>query len=112
MQWLIILIALIAAIPTYGVSIVILIILMPMLSERTRKKMMPQIIERAINANQVLIEDNVYYEAAEKYARDTDNVVYANYNNINFNDIIKGKKVNVTFSRSSKGTLLVEASLL
>ncbi len=99
MQWIIIIIAMIAAIPTYGVSILILIVILPYLSEHSRRKIMPQLIRKSMFSGGSYIEDNVFYEAAERYAQDSNNVIYSTHDIISFNHLVHNKKVIVTFSK-------------
>ena len=75
MQWIIILIAVLTAIPTYGISIIILIVILPYLSAKTRRDMMPKVILAALMSGGSYNENNIYYEAAERYAQDSNNVI-------------------------------------
>ncbi len=109
MQWILILLAMIFAIPTYGISIIILILVMPYLSAKTRREIFPQIIQRALNEKETIINDNVYYEAAERYGMDSKNIIKKEINHINFYELINGEKINVMFSRSATGGLVVSA---
>jgi len=111
MQWIIIIIALIAAIPTYGISILVLILIMPYLSAKSRKDLFPPIIREALYSSEVIHVDNIYFEAAERYGEESNNVLSHHRNqDINFYELIDGKMVSVYFSRSYDGKLIVSAS--
>jgi len=107
MQWLIIIIALVLAIPTYGISLLALFILLPILGAKTRSEILPQIIRRALNAKQPIEINDVYFEAAEKYALDTNNVISHDQGyRINFYALIDGEKINVMITDFPGGFII------
>ncbi len=110
MQWLIILIAVLTAIPTFGISIIVLIVILPYLSAKTRRDMMPKVILNALMAGGSYNENNIYYEAAEKYAKDSNNIISESFNNISFYELIGGEKIYVTFSKAFNGSVNIYAS--
>lgn len=110
MQWIITLIAVGLAIPTYGGSLIVLFFLLPILGAKTRNEIFPKIIRRALNAKKNIIINEVYFESAEKYALDNNNVIaHSQGFNINFYELIDGEKINVMFARTLDGTLMVNA---
>jgi hypothetical protein len=110
MQWLIIIIALVLAIPTYGISLIVLLFIMPYLSAKTRQDIFPGIIRKALIFGRPVADNNVYFEAAERYAEDTNNVANQEKGtSIDFYELIDGEKVSVSFSRSAAGRLIVIA---
>lgn len=110
MQWILIIIALLTAIPTYGISIVILIIVLPYLSAKTRRDMMPRAILTALISDGFYNEKNIYYEAAERYAQDSNNVISSYPNKISFYELIAGDRIYVTFSKGFDGSTDISAS--
>lgn len=110
MQWIIILIAVLTAIPTFGISIIVLIVILPYLSAKTRRDMMPKVILNALMSGGSYTENNIYYEAAERYAQDSNNIIYSYYDSISFYELIGGDKIYVTFSKAFDGSTNVTAS--
>ena len=110
MQWLLIILALILAIPTYGVSIFILILVLPYLGAKTRNEVFPKIIRMSLMSRDSVYMKDVYFSAAEKYAEDTNNIIKQEKGrNVNFLTIVDGEKINVMISRSVTGGIIVIA---
>ncbi len=103
MQWILIIVALLTAVPTFGISIIILIIILPYLSAKTRRDIMPQLIRKALYSGGAYYEDNIYYEAAERYAQDSHNVDRSTSYSISFYELIDNQKVYVTFGKNVDG---------
>ncbi len=110
MQWVLIILALVLAIPTYGISILILIVIMPYLSAKTRRDMFPPLIKKALKERQHIIVEDVFFEAAEKYGLDSENVYYHEKGiHVGFYELIDGEKTRVEFHRDPKGGVIISA---
>ena len=111
MQWLLIIIALITAIPTYGISILILILVFPFLSAKTRSDIFPQLIKNALySPGNTYATDDVYYESAERYGEDTNNIItQSKGHTINFYVLIDGEKINVYIAKTFGGGISIIA---
>lgn len=111
MQWLLIIIALITAIPTYGISLVVLILIMPLLGAKTRSDMFPQLIKSALySPGNIYSTEDVYFESAERYGEDTKNVIsQSKGHSINFYVLIDGEKINVYIARTFSGGISIIA---
>lgn len=111
MQWIMIILALILAIPTYGISLILLWFLMPMFGKKTRDEIFPSLIEKAYNLNDTLEVDDVYYEAAVKYAKEHNGSLSPVSNDIwTFYTLINNQKVLVLFGKTLSGGVEITAS--
>jgi hypothetical protein len=108
MQWILIIGALILAIPTYGISIIVLLMLLPMFGAKSRREIMPPLIKKSLLENEIIIVEDIFYEAAEKYAKEHRGEP-VNGGGIMFYTLVDNIKVLVIFGRTPQGGVYIDA---
>jgi hypothetical protein len=108
MQWLLIILALIFAIPSYGISIIVLLFLLPMIGKKTRGEIFPVLIRQAYQSGYEIQNEDVFFEAAARYARDNGGEMLS-ADSATFNTLINGEKVIVFFHKSHNGGIYIKA---
>jgi hypothetical protein len=108
MQWILIILALIFAIPTYGISIIVLIVLLPMFGAKSRREMFPPLIRKALIADDWITTEDIYFEAAARYAKENNGQMMGS-NSYLFYTLIDNEKVQVVFARTLDGGVEIRA---
>ncbi len=116
MQWVIIIIALVLVIPTYGISLIFLIWYMFKTGGKRRKEILNKLILYAYknNEGEIITTDSVYFEAAIKFAEENSNTTpyKPDENNIVFRYLINDELVSIHFSKGLNGELIYSVKKL
>jgi hypothetical protein len=116
MQWITIIVALILAIPTYGISLIFLLWYMFKTGEKRRKEILNKLILDAYknNEGEIVTTDLVYFEAAMKFAEENSNTIpyKSDKNNIVFRYSINDELLSIHFSKGFNGKLIYSVERL
>jgi hypothetical protein len=116
MQWILIIVALILAVPTYGISLIFLVWYMFKTGGKRRKEILNKLILNAYkdNEGEIITTDLVYFEAAMKFAEENSNSTpyKSNKNNIVFRYSINDELLSIHFSKGFNGELIYSVKRL
>ena len=112
MQWVIIIIALVLALPTYGVSIIFLIWYIFKTGAKRREKILNELILNAYknHEDEMITTDLIYFEAAIKFVKEHNGTVNEISGNATLELIVEGDNVIVFFTKSHNNELMFSVS--